>query len=455
MANGQVTTVLRYLRKVVALREAEDGTDGQLLARFVADRDEAAFEALVKRHGPMVLGVCRRITGDPHDADDAFQATFLVLVRKAARIRRPERLANWLYGVAYRTAREAKARTARRKARERAVSAALADRRAPGPDPGRDLRPLLDRELARLPEKYRAPVVLCDLEGKSRKEAAGQLALPEGTVSSRLTRARALLRKRLARQGVALSATALAAAVTQAASAEVAAPLAAATAKAATLLAAGHALAAVVSARVSSLTEGVLRTMFISKLRVILIVALAVIGLGVGAVALASQVLPSADSPEAVAPALPAVASNAPAKAPPKPAKKPEACLVVEAFLAAALAGNTDEAVKFIEPGQSTGDIKEFKEMFAAKKVAVVTAYGNDRRGLAITEQVKVVKPNPDGRDTGYLVFSLDKADDRWYIEDIDLESDTSVKDAVKRFLERHKDAKLIFGKAVELPQEE
>src|SRR5262249_4084004 len=159
----------------------------------------AAFAALVRRHGPMVLGVCRRVLHNPHDADDAFQATFLVLVKKASAVVPRELVGHWLYGVAYRTALKAKTLAARRRRPERQVRE-MSRQPAREEEVWNDLRPLLDRELDRLPEKLRALVVLCELEGKSRKEAARQLGLAEGTVSSRLARARVLLAKRLARR---------------------------------------------------------------------------------------------------------------------------------------------------------------------------------------------------------------------------------------------------------------
>ncbi len=139
-----------------------DVTDGQLLGRFLARRDEAAFEALLRRHGPMVLGVCRRVLGNSHDADDAFQATFLVLVRKAATVRPASAVGNWLYGVAYRTALEARSAAARRRRKEREVADMARGR--PADDDRGELRRLLDQELSRLPDKYRTPIILCDLE---------------------------------------------------------------------------------------------------------------------------------------------------------------------------------------------------------------------------------------------------------------------------------------------------
>ena len=179
-------------------------TDGQILECFITRRDEAAFEALVRRHGPMVLGVCRRILRNTHDAEDAFQATFLVLARKAPSIGQRELVGNWLYGAAYRAALEAKA--ARRRVRERQVSAMPEPEAAAEAQDWVDLRPVLDQELSRLPDKYRVPVALCDLQGRTRRDVARQLGIPAGTLSGRLATARRVLASRLARVGVALSA---------------------------------------------------------------------------------------------------------------------------------------------------------------------------------------------------------------------------------------------------------
>src|SRR5215468_6050463 len=237
MATGQTGEVLRRLRRAVLLRGEAGLTDGQLLESFLSRHDEAAMEVLVRRHGPMVWGVCRRVLGNHHDAEDAFQAAFLVLVRRAASITSRELLANWLYGVAHQTALKARATTARRRWRERQVAdvpePVVADQ-----DRWDDLRPVLDQELSRLPDKYRAVIVLCDLEGKSRKEAAGQLGCAEGTVASRLARARTMLAKRLTLRGVALSGGALAAVLSrQAASAGVPTSVVTSAIEAATLVA--------------------------------------------------------------------------------------------------------------------------------------------------------------------------------------------------------------------------
>jgi RNA polymerase sigma factor (sigma-70 family) len=275
-----MSTLTQHLWREVLRREDCSLTDGQLLGRFVERRDEAAFETLLRRHGPMVLGVCRRVLGNPHDADDAFQATFLVLVRKAASVVPRDALAGWLHGVAHRTALEARARIARRRAKERQVEAMPHPPVQPD-NTWQSLVPLLDQALGRLPERYRLPVLLCDLEGRSRREAARHLKIPEGTLSSRLAAARKMLARRLARHGPALSAGALAVLLTEnAAPASVPAPLAVATTKAA--LGAAARAAGVVSARVAALTEGVLKAMLLTKLKIATAVLLAVAAVSAG-----------------------------------------------------------------------------------------------------------------------------------------------------------------------------
>src|SRR5262249_11352360 len=214
MATRQMSEVIRHLRSAVLLRDGAGLTDGQLLEGFLSHRDEAALAALVLRPAPMVWGVCRRVLRNEADAEDAFQATFLFLVRKAASIASRELLSNWLYGVAYRTALKARATAARRGARERQVPEMPEPEVAPRGLP-HDLQSLLDQELSRLPDKYRVAIVLCDLEGKTRPEAARELGCPEGTVAGRLARARGMLAKRLARHGTVLSGGSLAAALSQ------------------------------------------------------------------------------------------------------------------------------------------------------------------------------------------------------------------------------------------------
>jgi RNA polymerase sigma factor (sigma-70 family) len=295
--------LIHQVRRVALLRQDGGLTDGQLLGCFIECRDETAFEALVRRHGPLVLGVCRRVLRQEQDAEDAFQATFLVLARKAASLRARERLGNWLYGVAYRTAMQARATVARRQAREKQVQDMPDPRVEPEPA-WRELLPLLDQELNRLPDKYRVPVVLCDLEGKSRKEAARLLGLPEGTLSWRLAHARKMLARRLARYGLAVSGGALAAALSaKTASAAVTGALAAATAKAAVLVVAGQALTAgAVPARVIALAEGVVKTMLLTKLRAFVAVA-AVVFVGAGVVGLGYRTTAAEPSKAAAQPA--------------------------------------------------------------------------------------------------------------------------------------------------------
>jgi RNA polymerase sigma factor (sigma-70 family) len=266
MPNGRNNTGAAALLEALIRRNGEGPSDGQLLRAFLARRDEQAFAVLVRRHGPMVLGVCRRILNNVHDAEDAFQATFVVLVRRAASLAGRGVLGDWLHGVACRTALKARTAAARRRARDRAMAKPEAITDEARSD---SLLPLLDQELAGLPEKYRRPVVLCDLEGKTRKEAAGLLGCPEGTVAGRLARARALLARRLARRGLSVSGAVLAAALTRgAAPACVPAPLASSTVRAATLAAAGRAAAGAVSAQVLTLADGVVKSMLLHKLRV-------------------------------------------------------------------------------------------------------------------------------------------------------------------------------------------
>jgi RNA polymerase sigma factor (sigma-70 family) len=284
MAAGQMSSVIRHLRRAALLQEGAGMTDGQLLDCFLARREEAAFEALLRRHGPMVLAVCRRVLKNPHDAEDAFQATFLVLVRKLASFQPRQTLGGWLYGVAYHTALKARAATGKRRAKEARLRN-LPTPAQPRENSWEELRPLLDQELNRLPDLYREAVVLCDLEGKTRREAARQLGLPEGTLSGRLTTARRLLARRLARRGLALAGGALTTILSQnVATAGVPAPLVIATVKAAASVAAGRAAAAAVSAPIAAAMKGMTKTMLLTKLQssTVVLLILAALGIGVG-----------------------------------------------------------------------------------------------------------------------------------------------------------------------------
>jgi RNA polymerase sigma factor (sigma-70 family) len=227
----------------------------------------------------MVLGVCRRMLRSHHDAEDAFQATFLVLVQKAATLPDREMVGNWLYGVAHQTAVRMRALAARRGVRERQV-AVMPEPTSAEPYAGNDLEPILDEELARLPHKYRALIVLCQLEGKTLKEVAQQLAIPQGTVASRLATARAMLAKRLSRRGV-LSGVLLAVVSPPAASSCVPTAVVSSTLETATLVAVEQGVPGAVSPTVAALITGVTKAMFMSKIKGVLAVAL-VFGLALG-----------------------------------------------------------------------------------------------------------------------------------------------------------------------------
>ena len=205
VTNGGGGLILGPIRQLFGGGTVAGLGDGALLERFVVARDEAAFEALVTRLGPMVLGVCRRALDDPSDVEDAFQATFLILVRKARAIRDRDHLGPWLYGVAQKVAARARTQAKHRRARERTGTHREAEAMTPpgSEAEGRELRAALDEELGRLPEKYRAPILLCYLEGLTHEEAAARLHWPVGTVRSRMAWARGRLRTRLGRRGVA------------------------------------------------------------------------------------------------------------------------------------------------------------------------------------------------------------------------------------------------------------
>jgi RNA polymerase sigma factor (sigma-70 family) len=270
MAKQSLNGVLQHLRKVAAVQTYRGLSDRELLERFVAARDEAAFTVLIERHGPMVLGVCRRALPNFHDAEDACQAAFLVLARKAASVRKKTSLSSWLHGVACRLALSLKRDHARRKNRERGVD-------APAPkDPAaevswREVQTILDEELQQVPERYRAPLILCYLECVTRDEASHQLGLSPGTLHGRLERARELLRERLIKRGLTLSAVMSAAALGETvAQAALSPTFVVSSTKAALLLAAGQPLTeSLVATNVLALTQEVLKSMFLTKLKLV------------------------------------------------------------------------------------------------------------------------------------------------------------------------------------------
>jgi RNA polymerase sigma factor (sigma-70 family) len=270
MVNGRTSGVIRQIARVF-----QDGTlaglsDREILGRFVDVRDEAAFEALLARHGPMVLNVCRQILRDPDDAEDAFQTTFLALACKAATLRIGESLGPWLYTVANRVAARARADRRRRADRERSSESIPEPEPDPGDNPDREEIPrVVHEELGRLPERLRAPIVLCYMEGMTHDRAALQLRCPVGTVRSRLARARALLHARIARRGLATSTVALGAVLaSNARASSIPPPIPKSLVQIAAQLAVGTAPvnSCGVSARVAALLEGVLNVLRIEKL---------------------------------------------------------------------------------------------------------------------------------------------------------------------------------------------
>jgi RNA polymerase sigma factor (sigma-70 family) len=269
MDAGRLQPLVRFARQTAGAGLLASLSDVELLGRFARGRDGGAFAALVRRHGPVVLGACRRVVGDYHVAEDCLQATFLVLARRAGSLRRPEALGPWLYGVACRTARKARVRRARALARDRRAARPTAQEQA-DEVAGRELSSVLDEAVCGLPARYRVPFVLHHLEGLPVAEVARRLRCPSGTVCAHLARARTRLRAWLVRRGLAPAAATLAG-LGQVAGAELAPGLANATARAAVLgLASWGAAAGAVSPQVILLAKGGLGTMLTSKLAVAL-----------------------------------------------------------------------------------------------------------------------------------------------------------------------------------------
>lgn len=299
-------SILRQLRRLVSSGAADDASDAQLLERFAALRDEAAFETLVRRHGSMVLGVCRRVLGNGADADDAFQATFLVLMRTGAGIRQRGTVGHWLYVVAYRVALQARARAARRRTVESEAGIMQTQQPAETDTTG-ELRQVLDVELSRLPERYRAPLVLCYLEGKTNEEAAQLLGWSKRSVTGRLARARDLLHRRLARRSLAFSGLA-GLATTE----SVSAALLDTTLKTVTLCAAGQAAAAGLAASPAiTLMNGALKAMWITRIKLAAVLLTATLALTGSGWFLHRALAEKPAEPQAQAPAAPVAAPEA------------------------------------------------------------------------------------------------------------------------------------------------
>ena len=398
MTTNRTFGVIQHLRAAVLSRKQEGTSDAGLLARFVRSRDAAALEALVHRHGPMVWGVCRRLLASLHDAEDAFQATFLVLVRRSASVRSGDQVANWLHGVARQTALKARSAAARRLAREKSM-ADLPEPTAAPEEFWDDLRPVLDQELNRLPAKYRAVIVLCDVEGLTRKEAAKRLGCPEGTVAGRLGRARAKLAGRLARRGVVVSGGALTVVLAaKVASAGAPAALMRSTVKAATSVAAGRVASVAVSAGAAALTQGVLNTMMLSKFKVpaaVLLVLAA--GLAVGGLLHRTQAAgPMRDNgPQAADPA------NAPETRAAPPAKETDPDNVARPDKANPTRALTcSEVVSVFDENEAAGD-----ERFIGKRVRVTGKVDRverfDDQHYLLTLRSEMKDPPKEGKPRG------------------------------------------------------
>jgi RNA polymerase sigma factor (sigma-70 family) len=275
MATATLGGFLERLRKAMAAGTLTSLLDRELVERFLASHEEASFQALLQRHGPMVLRVCRRAVSNEQDIEDAFQATFLVLARDARAIRRKESLASWLHGVAYGIARNAQKASSRRRKYESQAAAATSSVTLTDEISWKELRSVLDEELVNLPERLRAPLVLCYLEGLTQDEAAVRLAQSKSTFRRNLERGRELLGGRLTRRGVTLSAALFAPLLSEcAAPAAVPSALASSTTAAAATFAAGKAVTALVSARALILAQGLVQPMLSAKVKCVCVLLL-------------------------------------------------------------------------------------------------------------------------------------------------------------------------------------
>jgi RNA polymerase sigma factor (sigma-70 family) len=322
MTNTVSSSLLLALRRVAADQHRHDLSDQELLDRFERKQDESAFHVLLQRHGPMVLDVCRALLPSQADAEDAFQATFLALARQAGSIRRTASLAGWLYGVAARTAHKARAGFSRRRKHER--QAARSEESAAEDLTWREVQQVLHEELSQLSERYRLPLVLCYLQGRTLDDVAGQLGVARNTLKTRLERGREVLRARLLRRGLGPTAVLLASAWPASARAYLSAGLVSSTTTAALGMATGQA-AGLISARVAALTEGVSNTMWVTCWKIIAAAAtvLACVGLGFGGLAYTRP----AEKPAGAA----AEQVSVPAAATPRPATEQKAIAALQA----------------------------------------------------------------------------------------------------------------------------
>jgi RNA polymerase sigma factor (sigma-70 family) len=300
MANRTLTKVLGQFRKLSVSACTPDATDGELLARFVEHQDQAAFATLVRRHNSMVFSVCRRVLANVQDAEDAGQATFLVLAQKAASIRKTASLTSWLHGVAFRVASNLRVERSRRRVREMTPRA---PRQAGSSELSwQEVQSILDEELLQLPETLRAPLLLCLLEGKTRDEAAGELGWSLSTLRGRLERGRKQLQERLVKRGLTLAIALLGTIVVEGTAAAGLSPAAAhATVEAASLVAAGEPTTGVISSQVAGLMKGAVHSMLLAKLKFAGLIALVVSMLGIGAGLFIHQAVANDQTPTPVA----------------------------------------------------------------------------------------------------------------------------------------------------------
>lgn len=390
--------------------------DGELLRRFIELGEASAFESLVRRHGPMVLAVCRRILRNDDDAEDAFQATFLVLALKARTIRRKEGLANWLHGVAHNTAMKARFLRRKRQAKERLTgkteySGATVEQETDQ----KQLLAYLDVELRLLPPHYRTPIVLCDLEGQTIQEAANASGCPTGTIASRLVRGRSLLARRLSRHGLTLSVGALAASIAEATAAGIPSSLIGSVVRSGSALTTGNALIpGVVPSPILVLTEGVLKMMFFKKLMTTgLATVAAAMGFAlVGAIAFAYSAAPAvaiANTHRVVPDAAAQQTTPVPPK-PPRPATETvvdpiSAYLLLNPLVAKELK-LTDEQKKKIDEGLAP--IQKEMNDACAEVTAQTNALpeGDKKRAELAEEFVKFVIKSNEKMGKAYLGIS-------------------------------------------------
>ena len=406
LPTGPASRLLPALRRVVLVRESADRTDGQLLTAFLRERDADAFAVLVRRHGPMVLGVARRVIGDLHTADDAFQAVFLVLARRASAVRPREQVGNWLYGVAYRTAMKARAVLARRRSREKQVDAMPEPPAHATPDSWSDLQPVIDAELARLPVKLRLPVVLCDLEGRPQRAVAKHLGIAPATLAARVAAARRLLAERLGKRGISLSGGALAVVLGERASAAMVAPvLAESTVRAAEALAAGAAtsgLSGLVSAHAIHLCEGVMRMMLLTKLKTAGIATLVAFALA-GSVGFGLTPAKAGDEPK--------TAQASPGRQPGEPLPKAPESIDDATFLRRLTLDLTGQVPSRIEMGYFTTDADAKKR---AKVIDWLIADESVKAALAKKlgvppEQLKILRAVDEKGNVYKIAMAVDR----------------------------------------------